>query len=42
MRSVLAIFDNVTDDEDIKINEAYRVKILELRAEIQTLEKKSA
>jgi phage host-nuclease inhibitor protein Gam len=39
MRSVLAIFDNTANDEDLRINEEYRAKILDLRAEIQTLEK---
>jgi hypothetical protein len=41
MRSVLAIFDNVANDDDLKISEEYRVKILELRVEIQTLEKRA-
>jgi hypothetical protein len=42
MRSVLAIFDNTANDDDLRINEEYRVKILDLRAEIQELGKKSA
>jgi hypothetical protein len=42
LRSVLAIIDNAADDEDLKINEEYKEKILALREEIQTLEKKKS
>jgi hypothetical protein len=42
LRSVLAIIDNAADAEDLKINEEYKEKILALREEIQTLEKKKS
>jgi hypothetical protein len=41
MRSVLAILDNTANDDDLRISEEYRMKILELRAEIQTLGKRA-